>query len=175
MKSNLQHKLLLALSKSKKDKGFTLIELLVVIIIIGVLSAVALPNLLGQIGKARETEAKNAMGAINRSQQAYHFEKQTFTDDLDNATLSDPGNKLGVVVESEYYSFSTTQDDSNNSTVAAGPSDANNDGVRSYAGAISFDAGAYDTAVCQSDDVGGSATGAASSGDASCSDGTELK
>ena len=69
-------------SKKNGEEGFTLIELLVVVIIIGVLAAVALPNLLNQVGKARETELKNAAGTVNRSQQAYHFERQVFADNV---------------------------------------------------------------------------------------------
>ena len=71
-------KLLNNLRNKKGDKGFTLIELLVVVIIIGVLAAVALPNLLGQVAKGRQAEAKNNLGAINRSQQAHRLEEARF-------------------------------------------------------------------------------------------------
>jgi type IV pilus assembly protein PilA len=71
-------KLLQSLRNKKGNKGFTLIELLVVVIIIGVLAAVALPNLLGQVAKGRQSEAKNNLGAINRAQQAQRLETGNF-------------------------------------------------------------------------------------------------
>ncbi len=78
MKTELKAKYLFHLTKKNKEKGFTLIELLVVIIIVGVLAAIALPSFLNQIGKARGSEAKSALGTINRSQQAYRYEQNTF-------------------------------------------------------------------------------------------------
>merc|ERR1712196_229814 len=45
------------------EKGFTLVELMIVIVIVGVLSAVALPNFLNQTTKAKLTEAKTLSSA----------------------------------------------------------------------------------------------------------------
>lgn len=62
-------------SKNIIQKGFTLVELMVVIVIVGVLSAVALPNFLSQAAKAKGTEAKSTIASIIKSAQAeYHTE-----------------------------------------------------------------------------------------------------
>ena len=179
MNSVFTAKLLQNLRNKKANKGFTLIELLVVVIIIGVLAAVALPNLLGQVGKARETEAKNGVGTINRAQQAYHFERRSFSPDLDNAALATQ-NQLGVVLASEYFVFDVAADGSQTvATVTAVAEDAAaaaTNGTRAFSGGITFDptAGAYETAVCQSTTVGVAAPNIAAEGGSTCPVGTNI-
>lgn len=81
-------------------QGFTLIELLVVIIIIGILSAIALPSFLNQANKAKQAEAKQYLAAINKAQQAYYLENDEFVDNVSEI------GKLGIGIRPETANYS---------------------------------------------------------------------
>ncbi len=57
--------------KKRNTKGFTLIELMVVIVVLGVLSAAAVPMYLGYRDDARRAEARGGTAAIVTAMQYY--------------------------------------------------------------------------------------------------------
>jgi type IV pilus assembly protein PilA len=104
MKTELKAKFLQhILSKKNENEGFTLIELLVVIIIIGILSAIALPSFLNQANKAKQSEAKTYVGSMNRAQQAFYLEQNKFA-------LAGEIGKLGLGIATKTSNYQYTID-----------------------------------------------------------------
>lgn len=96
----------LALRQRHSGSGFTLLELLITILVLGVLTIVAYPNVLNQVGKARMAEAKNGLGSINRAQQAYLFENGQFATDLRELNVSfSLGSNQSSAYETQYFLF----------------------------------------------------------------------
>ncbi|MDJ0661830.1 MAG: type II secretion system protein [Crocosphaera sp.] len=159
MNNTFKANLIKTIANKKGNKGFTLIELLVVVIIIGVLAAIALPNLLGQVGKARESEAKSTLGAMNRAQQTAFAERGEFAESI--AQLEVPvGNEkfYGIFVSSsnpgQMGAVGITRTDAGDVDVVGADANGKN-GTRDYAAAINYDdvARTFSTVVCRASNV----------------------
>lgn len=156
-------KLLQNLNNKKGNKGFTLIELLVVVIIIGVLAAVALPNLLGQVAKGRQSEARNNVGAVNRTQQAHRLEEGLFgTVGAPSAAAVTAGvEQLPIRITGDNYAY-TDQVAVPTATFAAVDAAAvaafQND-ILDYTGAVGQTAdGVFTALICENNEVDGDGT-----------------
>ena len=127
MKSEFKAKFLQHVAKRKKEEGFTLIELLVVIIIIGILSAIALPSFLNQANKAKESEAKQYLSAINKGQQAFYTENSRFTTDI---------SSLGVGIKTATENFTYECSEPGTGGVNCKATSEADGPLRSYLGAV---------------------------------------
>lgn len=99
------------------NKGFTLIELLIVVLIIGVLSAVALPQYTTAVEKARATEALTLMGSIRQAVERYQLQKDTWPTTNNFAVLD---------MEVPKVPGSSTQYGGKNFTITMGAAGTNN-------------------------------------------------
>ncbi len=85
------------------NKAFTLIELLVVVLIIGILSAIAIPQYQKAVYRARNTKLKNYVTAIATAQQSYYLANGKFAADFKDLDIdlpfAAPGTRPNVNIQ----------------------------------------------------------------------------
>jgi type IV pilus assembly protein PilA len=164
MRPELQAKLLQHLNKKKADKGFTLVELLVVIVIIGILTAIALPSFLNQTAKAKQAEAKQNVSTVLKTQQSWRTENSAFTTSFDSLAL---GTLSDASASTRTFLYSMTSA-GNNDTELNILADSRDVAVKSYAGRTEVAPNttsqiAWTTLMCEANTPGTTSIGAMTS------------
>jgi type IV pilus assembly protein PilA len=130
VRTELQAKFIQHLNnRNQGEKGFTLVELLVVIIIIGILTAISLPNFMNQTAKARQSEAKQFVALVNKAQSSYRSENNKFATKFDTLALAIVKGNTNYSTDNYSYTLTSTNNDS--ATITAQSQDT---ALKSYSG-----------------------------------------
>jgi type IV pilus assembly protein PilA len=78
--------------KLRNQKGFTLIELMIVVAIIGILAAIAIPNVITYLKKSKTSEGKQFLATLRTLEEAYKAENDTYTSDKSALGWTRPTN-----------------------------------------------------------------------------------
>ena len=112
----------------KNQKGFTIIELLVVIVIIGILVALALPNLFSAQARGRDTDRKNELKNLQTKLETHFNDNGAYPAGLANLNpvpsteeTQDPRNvNYGYTLTGGSYTLTTTLENTDDPDAGAG-------------------------------------------------------
>ncbi|MFH1479614.1 MAG: prepilin-type N-terminal cleavage/methylation domain-containing protein [Candidatus Omnitrophota bacterium] len=89
-----------------RSKGFTLIEVLIVVIILGILAAVAVPQLTSAIERSKGSEARQGLGHILREERIYYSAYNEYTDsNIDDEIMTELNSNA------KYWAFTISEAD----------------------------------------------------------------
>ncbi len=81
-------KVMKAMTKKHRVFGFTLIELMIVVAIVGILSAIAVPQYQGYVQKGRRAAAQAFLLQVAQREQQYFLDNRTYAPSLTDLNVS---------------------------------------------------------------------------------------
>src|SRR5512145_3070937 len=90
----------------RKDKGFTLIELLIVVAIIGIIAAIAIPNLLNAIDRGKQKRTMADMRSVGTAVESYAVDTNLYP----RQSLGNVAGTIATVLQPTYIKQTPTLD-----------------------------------------------------------------
>jgi type IV pilus assembly protein PilE len=94
----------------RKITGFSLLELLIALVIAAIITSIAVPSYINQIGKTRRKDGQSALLGLAQAMERHFTEKSTYASAADGDPTSDVN---GVPPESNVYPSEAPLDGSN--------------------------------------------------------------
>ena len=138
----------------RKQKGFTLIELLIVVAIIGIIAAIAIPNLLNAIHRGRQKRSMADMRTIGTAIGTYAVDMNFYPMSITSL------GALRVHIEPVYIRNTPRKDGWGSAFVVSTPADGDHYTIQSYGKdktdgscVLNTETRLFDCDICHSDGV----------------------
>ena len=105
----------------KKSRGFTLMEIMIVVAIVGILSAIAIPQYSKYVVKSKRTEATAMLMEIANKQVRYHADNNSYASKIGQLGYGADATVTAWANPTDTYSFSIDSSSTSSFSLKAAP------------------------------------------------------
>lgn len=108
----------------RRKKAFTLIELMIVVLIVGILSAIAMPGYSEYVRRSKAADAVSQLSSLKVKAEQFFGDRRTYTDFCATNSVA------GATTASKYFSLTCTADDTSYQLTMTGIAAQNTSGYK---------------------------------------------